>query len=75
MKGFQYVRFSFQLKKFIKEQCKSQEHARILRQALEKINENEKFIEDRRKKITFKFNNINEVVILFYSSNSVQKIH
>lgn len=51
-----------QIKKFIKERCKSPEDSRLLKQALDKIDENVKFIEQRRKNVAFKFNTTNEVV-------------
>lgn len=61
--GFPELSFlpASRMKKFIKEKCKNPEHSKLLKQACEKIDENSKFIEERRSKCNFKFTDIDAV--------------
>lgn len=54
----------FQLKKFIKDKCKSANDGKLLKQLVEKIEENNRFITNRRKTVNFKFNDTEAVVSL-----------
>ena len=46
----------------MKDKCRSPDDSKLLKQALEKIDENVKFIETRRNNVTFKFNDKHAVV-------------
>lgn len=50
------------VKRFLKEKCRNSEHGKLLKQACEKIEENIKFIEDKRSKIDFKFTDIDATI-------------
>lgn len=52
----------FQLKKFVKDKCKNSNDSKLLKQLVEKIDENSKFIIDLRKTVDFKFNDLDAVV-------------
>jgi nucleolar complex protein 2 len=49
------------VKKFLKTNCKNPEHSRLLKQAQEKVEENIKYIESKRKSVPFKFNDIQAI--------------
>lgn len=48
----------------MKEKCKNGEHSKLLKQACDKIEENSKFIEEKRSKAEFKFSDMDSVVCL-----------
>ena len=63
--GFPELAFPpvFRIKKFLKEKCKNPEDHRLLKQVVDKIEENSKFITDKRTSVTFKFSDSGAVEV------------
>lgn len=51
-----------QIRRFLKERCRCPDDSKLMKQALEKVDENCKFIESKRKSVNFKFSDTAAVV-------------